>query len=54
MKTKHIVIGLSLLAVGVGVTIFLINKNQKSEEPKGEGEVTPEAKKNKIVFTRNK
>jgi len=52
MKTKHVVIGLSLLAVGIGVTIFLINKNQ-SDEPKGEGEVTAETKKNtKITFTR--
>lgn len=53
MKTKNIVIGLSLLAVGTAIVLFVINKNQKEEEPKGEGEVTADSKKNiKITFTR--
>lgn len=50
MKTKHVLIGLGLLAVGI-TAVVLIKKN--SNEPKGEGKVTAETKKNtKITFTR--
>jgi hypothetical protein len=51
MTGKQIFIGLGLLAVGITVVILVTRK--KDDEPKGEGEVSAETKKeNKIVFTK--
>jgi hypothetical protein len=50
MKTKHVLIGLGILAVGI-TAVVLIKKSK--EEPKGEGSVDEKSKKeNKIVITR--
>jgi len=50
MKTKNVLIGLGLLAVGI-TTIVLVVKHKK--EIKGAGEVSAETKKdNKITFVK--
>lgn len=54
MKTKHILIGLGLLAVGITAVVLIKRNTKNEEEPKGQGEVTADAKKNtKITFTRS-
>lgn len=46
-KTVLIILGVSAVAVG-GYLIY----DNFIKEPKGKGDVTPEAKNNKIIFTK--